>query len=296
MENLPTKFTMSIVTLVVMVIVISTVTIPIVNDVVDGQKSINENEDFAYSLIDSSESILITQTDGVMTINDVPITELVSIDISAGNNIYIVSDNLIGRFYSSAEFWVSSPDISASGNRAKIAADCSVLFEDGVVTVTMADSTEYTTTYTNVLVPAVSGDYAGVILNGIHKPVSDCFIDSDSIIYAMYLSTNETTIAKGTISDLQVLFARVSQTTVLDDPENIIVTVEPTAYGASNKLISAESAGTYIGPNIVFVPLEYSSISDQQNSTANLFKIVPLMLIIVTVITAVGLMGGRYSN
>lgn len=281
-----TKFTMGIVGLVVIILMVTGAVLPAVEDAQNDQHTIKQNASALYMIADeSSDTVRIETIDSVAYINNVSLGDLV--DPAVTTTVYIWSENCAARStYNTNDlrwdswYYVMNGTSLTSGFLSN--TNYYLIFEDNTVTAYAKtdDSVYNTADYTTLMLPSNSGSYGAWDLS---TPV---FVDDESKIYGAYRLGSAWRLISGTVDNLVPSLVLDSEGNDVTSSTTFTATSTKTANDASNKL-------TAISPivSVVFAPIEYTEISDNQNTATVLFGIIPLLLIIVAVLYAVRLMG-----
>lgn len=295
-----TQFVSAVVGLVIIILVISSVAIPVVNSAQENQTTLMQNSTQTYAAIESSEDITITYVHATnqWTIDGWAMPSGQDTD----RTLIVACDGLMITKKSNVVY-----DLTNSKTR-QINHDASFTFSNGTVSYTIGEN-NYSASYTtDVYVASATGNY------GI-------FNIKDNAILRV---TNGTEISFFTPSDNDYTAYAPSWFEVTDgtvDDSNPIVSLKYTAAGnlvnvysieafsinstADDELPYVEYTGT---PRITFketsgsannvtvngcfiAPIEYIGISQDDSTLRSLFGIIPLMLIITALLYAVRFMG-----
>lgn len=289
-------FAYRIVALVVIIIVITTVAIPVCNDMADGQYSTLNNDSELYKM-QKFTSVEIAVTDSGITVNSVPFTP--------SNNIVAVSDNLIVNWLTDELVFYDALGPSGgitSGHKMTISG----------------------ATYTVDSDPAVSGtivgDFYAMSNNGTHGvfDVGEGFnLNLNSVMYASFIAfdftdpdSNTAAVAgviKGTANGFTYSGYDFTDSTAYDSTHFAVASVpvlsqiDDKAYEISGLTVAialTDSDGVvWVTPittiTSLVAPLSYEGISSDDSSIRHLIEIIPLMLVIVALMFAVALIRAR---
>ena len=304
-----TKFTMGIVGLVVIILMVTGAVLPAVEDAQKDQSSVALNTSERYSIATPTELVTINTVDGTGMLNDIPVHQVIGYEdqteaSDATLMAYVVTDKSL--YYS--KITISSGTVSSGswvgydlvvntmlntdpGSPFNINTEgSSVVIEGNTITTTLPGGT-VDTTINWCMIPDGGGKYGAYLRQGI--PDYNVCVDDGKTVYAVSVgawASKQFSIIYGTVNNMSNILAYNGGTA---QTGTYTINTQKTDYDASNKIISIVSDG--ISNNTtnseLFVPIEYTKISSDQNTLSVLFGIIPLLLIIVAVLYAVRLMG-----
>ena len=287
------KLTTALVGLAVMVIFIVTM-IPIIESAELDQRTMANNTGGLYSSVAAGDSVVVEFVEGVPQFNGTPITTIAPDADQNNERIYLFWENGLVVFVPSSSSWIANLHVVGE-SVVTVNSITGVEIANKTITVTKS-SDSYTYTYEKYcMVPDANGDYLSVRYASIVGGQA-LYADPDSTIYAVVNSSAISMVASGTISDIVPEWADTNST--LFDTSSITIGSTPTDYDASNKIdsVTIEADGsTIVAGNSyleIVVPVEYTVITDDQNTFVTLIGIIPLLLIIVVVLYAARLVAG----
>lgn len=276
------NITNTVVVLLAVVVIISAVIIPIVEVAQKEQYSIEQNTSMLYMIADeSSDTVRIETINSVAYLNTVPLDDLV--DPTVTTTVYIWSENCAARSTYSTESlhwdsWYYVMNGTSLTTGFLTGTNYYLIFEDNTVTAydKTDDSVYNTADYTTLMLPSSSGSYGAWDLS---TPI---FVDDESKIYGAYRLGNEWRLISGTVENLVPTLVLDSGGNDVTSTTTFTATSEKTDYNASNKL-------TAISPrvSIVFAPIDYTVISDEQSIYAVLYGVIPLLLLVLPIMIIV---------
>lgn len=281
----------SVVAIAIIVLIVSTVAVPIIEDAQKEQTSLINNSTQNYvSTTSDTEPVVITWNVGTLTVNGAVVDHGTYTVVAAGLNciLYVESNTATTMVYVDS----SNPSVL---NRI-----VSLTWDSGSITVVNPSNIE--TTYLNVgNIYYINNDgNIGMFVNG-----TDAHIDHDqSVLYVSlrtgsYIGTN--TIVNGVVSAAGIPFKGVVSGTVVDPSAySIVPEVTEDESGLSYTLgklsVSYEYNETSYGPffnGVVFAPLAYHTITESEQSIINLLAVIPVLLFLVPVMFAVRMIQTR---
>lgn len=298
MEKLSTV-AYGVIALVVVVILIFTIALPVIEDAQKEQRSTDNNSSMLYSSVETSESVSLVKTGtgaSAVTLNGVDISTMFPTLTQNSQRIYLFWDTGIimlapstGGTFNLGAYYLNEGTLTGYSNLVSMEA------ADGAITFTNTSEQTLELAYTWMMIPSTTGDYAS------YRPSDwashDVFIDSDSIIYCAAQSNDIDVVAKGTLDSMAVMFIADSSQTY--SAGSIAINTTPTEYEASNEFTSVDivKGTTSMSPPTyfeIFVPVKYTTVTDNDSMIITLLGVIPLILAIVPVMLAVQLMtGGR---
>ena len=270
-----------LVSLVVIVLVVSTVALPVVQDsqysVTD--KAMNANE--RYTISSPSETYTIEVIDGALSFNGVDPDEILT---GESGTAYIIWDSGSIEYYKSAGSWTTLGTIYVYSENDGFFANQyikKVVCSNGTITATTSANVDYTYSYTFLMCPDVNGEYGSY--NRADLTTESIYADSSSTIYIYDgYYTHTMLIAKGTYDDINVIIACANSEVTTDDVSVSFVTT-PTDLNLSNKLDSISVTGQTVRNLEIFIPIEYTTITENNSVIYTLLAIIPLLLMIIPV-------------
>ena len=268
-----------IVSVIVVVMISAAALVPIVQEAQKDQSTIIVQTTEKYSVASTSEKITITFDSGPV-INDVPVT------LSETARMFVISDKAVINL-GATSIVATSPAINNENYSISItssnAATASIVYDGG--SLTFDDGTnQYTTTYDYLLIPDANGSYGAWLYSD--RPF---YVDSDKNIYLMNRVNARSYVISGTIDNLNVDFA--INNNVLVNNATVSATYEPTDYNASNKVtaitFTAGEGMVVSNQDVIFAPLAYTQISEEQNMNIVILGIIPLLIFVVPIMLIV---------
>ena len=278
--------TQKIIAIAVTIIIISTVALPVIQDMQNAQIVEEMQSGELYSVKHTNEKVTLgyDSTYGP-TLNGVALSSIYTGQTKETTRYYVICDSVVGfAFYTlSTQSW-SYWAIKSTSSLTNVSinnASYSAVFESGTVTITA--SSTYTSSYDYLVIPDTTGNYG--IWDYSDRP---WHVDSDSTIYAALNTTARSYLIAGKISDLKVEFEISSGSLVTGSTAS--ASYVPTDDGKSNVLSgitlnSGGSSASIVDYAVVVCPLSYHTISDDR--MYDLIGIIPIFLILVPVMLAV---------
>ena len=289
MEKLNT-IVYGLVSLVVIVLLVATVALPIIEDSRYDLQTVEQNSDYRYELIESTDTMVIKITGGKPTINGENVTWGDNMPSGSTTKFFIYSDiavisiNYVKDTDTWSTTWAAFFDIANDDDRAVASLDAttSATFSNGTLTITRAtpgSEFSYTSPYSWVLCPNDTGDY-------VAYPISDLstksvYVDNTSEIYLSGTTAQSGWLAHGTLNNIEVDFNVYSG--AVSTPGSITVTYEDAFYGATCKVLSVSKTGSMATIDYIFVPIDYHALTQNNSVISVLLSILPLLLMIVPV-------------
>lgn len=302
MELKATSLVYSIVALAVMVMLISTIIIPTVENAQADQYSTANNTDLRFKLVEVTDTIVISCDSTGVFINGT------HINISGGSPTIAITPTMQISYYQTAPNMSIQDSVTATA--IAIAQTNTITLSNGTYTVDTA--TPKTGTFEGPLyVIDTNGDYA----NYATTSTSPFYINNDGVMRG-YLQTNVTVgedtvglraIFEGTVSGLTIVSAFDNNAHEAIDTDDLSITfnvapvqVDSVHYKVADRNVTVKytvegvdyTASVTI-TNGFIAPLEYKYIGDNDSSIITLLGIIPMLLIIVAVLFAVRLIGSR---
>lgn len=289
-------FTTTIVGLVILVLVISTVTIPVVQDTQSEFRTEQNNTGYLYAVANSATTIELETTGGTVTVNGMPMTQNRAMAVFSEEFQVMKYSTVYVVLTETGSFTVSEATIS-----------------NGTFSYTTTDSVEGSFTYDAtkpVYYNAVSGEYGLFDTTTANIPknaVLYCFTDRDfkdasnntlrlQVTYSGTLEDGFDIIAHTTGGVIQVYTdgsVDVAYTdhgtynTVSATPPTITVDVSGVDYTAGG------STGSGVVKWQYFAPISYEIISPSDQNMINLFELIPMLMILGVLLIAVRMLGAR---
>lgn len=278
-----------IVTVFIAVVLIAVTIVPVVEQAQHEQHDVMMNSGERYSLASTKTDVTLSVIDGEPAFNGSKLSEIFDLP-TVDTRYYVISDKLIARggYVVNSATWspwtVQSLAFDTLTNRIfNMTSDIEITFTNGTFTATNSASsaswTEFTGTYNYLMVPDKDGSYGAFLRAELPK-----FVDSDSTIYVVDSLSTAFTIASGTLANMHIDSAFGSGAEITDG--GLTAQYTPTEYDASNSLSGFTRIGTvsYSASTYVFVPLEYSVISQDQSITIAMLGIIPLLALLIPII------------
>ena len=275
-ETAAMTMTQKIIAIAVTIIIISTVALPVIDDMSEGTRENRSNTNQLYFVADG-ETITATKNTGSITINGYTFTPNNGDVLLLCNEFYATYNSnygIVGVKTEDTSFIVSK----------------SVVISNGVATFTKNDDSTVTVSYdSKVLYASDSGNY------GAFK--TPFYADEDAILYSApegtvtnaNLTPSSVTIRAtglGTYSDFELFVTGGSTdgfgSIVLNHTDyDKYALIDP----AASAITYTDDKGTYTGSfNImIFAPIKYSV----ESSMSNLINVIPIILILVPLMMAV---------
>lgn len=291
-QNMAMTTTQKIIAIAVTIIIISTVAIPVIDDVQKEIATTGNNSAFSFMASTGSDiTTSITNVDSTISIGDLVISK--TGDVHAAT--ILISSGLIINTYSST---LRVTDIS---NDIQLAQVTAIDITSGAYSYTVS-GTDYSGTLAgDVLFLSDTGTY------GYFDSISDLKLNSNSKVYVTYAVTpfrdssnnslSLTGVISGTIKDGMsgTLYKYVSSEFVSVSSSSTINAVDEDGimYSLTNIESSAIDSSVTYNRTVtggIFAPIEYKYISDSDESLINLIGILPIMLILVPLMMAVRMM------
>lgn len=263
------------------VLIVSVVAVPILSDSQTMITSQANNTNERYMSIFSNEKVILSESeDGAPLINGIPISDFAP---SLLSYYLVISDKLIARC-------ITNSGILSSWSYSGIASDGTVFnllqsttvqpiictFENGTYNFTKG-STNYTGTYSNLLVPSKTGTY------GAYYPSSSMplYANDDTTIYVVKAASSESYVSSGTIDDIKTSFHIVDNAAGDQIQIGLTSTVVDSNGMDIYKITGLEIPAGY---TYIFAPISYTIISDGDNSVRTIIGIIPVLLIVSLII------------
>lgn len=284
----PMTMTQKIIAIAVTIIVISTVAIPIINEMQQGQISVYQNSTELFACASSGDDITLTVVSaGHVEVNGYEVPTVNS------SRLLAVSDNVAIIIGSSSSTFVAVTDpVNGRHNTTEVTITGGVLsYVDTNVTYTVNLEGDF-------YYPSASGTY------GMFYPSSEYNFNKEAVFFTFVnnsfsnagLSPNTVSVNalyKGTYNDLKFLFASESSfvggsatiTNIDDSGEGYLSTTSNSqvSYVIKNDV----GTYTYSGPKAFLAPLEYISIAESNEFAVQLFDVIPILLLLVPLMMAV---------
>lgn len=295
----PVNLAYAIVALAVVVIVITTVALPVVNSMQSSAFSAeNANTGQRYNMADSVTGTITLKTeDSKTTINGTAITALPA----ASPFIYFVTDQFEIILYDT-QYWTLYL-YGAADSSIYVNSSATRYFEisDNTLYIKNTDpSLDTTVPFTYILEYSASGNYGCWYVNPNTGKVLDTtlaeitlYVDSDSIVYLVSMDPTTYkayTIASGTIDDINYDSTYYNNAAVTPSSD-ITMTYQPTTDGFSNAVTEISWPNNIFKVQYIIAPVDYTILGDATGY--NLIGIIPVLLILVPIMMAVGLLRGR---
>lgn len=297
-QNMAMTTTQKIIAIAVTIIIISTVAIPVIDDMQNLPHSVATNSDVNYNMIKPGEftndiTLEVVISDSKFMCNGVDLTSL----MTGITTPLVFTDSVViaGRSASTIYFMDGN-------NNAYDATSVSITFKN--------DGT-WSATYDNGTVNTTSGEFTILLYFGLNGDYGAFTVDSNNPIYLNHGATayvvGYSWISGGTSNTFVGSTYKDGQfTTIFDRPLSTQSTVthsftdhvvDENEY--SDRLwfsgtITATNSGTETTVNInswaVIAPLQYTYVSSEDANLISLIGIIPIMLILVPLMMAVRMM------
>lgn len=275
--------TQKIIAIAVTIIIISTVAIPVIDDLQESQKSAaNNTSELFNAVIGSGEDITITTSDGAASINGYAAPSGVDVFVSA----------------SLVVFYNNGLKVVDMVNNFVGAVSGSIVISDRTFNYTTAGSVEKSGTITGTyLYLAENGTY------GQFKPQDGARFNNNSQMYGVVLTapiaavnyTAVTAFVSGSVRggfvvnegyDL-VNGSLVDVTSTLTPKLTYTETDGYNVLSAASVVADVSGSSGYAGILHIYAPIQYHYISDEDSSLFNLIGVIPIILILVPLMLAV---------
>lgn len=304
MEDKISNLTYGVICILVMVVLVATVAIPVIEDAKEAQITVAQNSTEHFSLASTDvETITISFTSSSISVNDY----IIDATTVNGARMIAFSDDVVIFNNSSSPtngVLINGSISSAATNLTEIVIDTTTN------SITYSDTT---INYTGELYYASeSGDY------GAFKYNSDIFrFNKDTVMFACSYQTGLnnaelspstvllTGLFKGTYDNFEPVFSYsttadtvyTSLSAILENVEKVDDICLTSKTNTDIKITGVTSVGEYTrsigGNSYIVVPLEYTYYSDNNSMIIALLSVLPLILLIVPVMCAVGLITRR---
>lgn len=282
-----------VVTTLAVVVMIATCLVPIIESSQTSLKEIENNSYERYFSLNTDQKVVLSVSESVPTINDVPLTDIV--DTSADARIFVGFDNgcILNTYTASTSTW-GGWYLRYYENAFVQSAVDSATFENGTATIngrSGGETTVYTVSYSYLMVPDSDGDFVSYAVSDFAN--YDVFINGNSTMYFFSNKAGEVISAKGTITDIETnVFFSSSQyrpngtITANYDVEDSYNLYQITGF-STNPSITLDSN------QYVVVPLEYYIMTHEESIYSVLFGIIPMLALIIPIMLIARSIGGR---
>lgn len=289
-----------VITLVVVVILISTIAIPVIEDAQKERYTALQNTDGRYTSAvsnDLSMDIVWDSSNQKISFGDK------AFDVTFGSIVTIFySDSLLLRIATSN---IQLSDMKNDIHKVDMSTltDSKITIENGAYTYSISSSTYTGTIASSALFLDDEGNY------GVYTDVllsSNLYANDDSVIYALIENGTDSQSRdvyvgfSGTVKDsLSSTFAYVYADSKFNEATATVTNWTPVLEDKGYYKIGSVTAGvnyddvsSTIGMKTYFIPIEYTYISENDNMIIMLLGVIPLMLAIIPVMLAVQLITG----
>lgn len=285
------KLVVTIIGVAVMIIICASVLVPVIQDSKEQITTVGHNEDGAYTVSTKNVPITFSYSDEGYTLNG----KLIEADYSLGSQMCIITD----KFVAATNPINSSKVIYLAYEGHAFVTPTSIHCENGKLTYTVSGAdTTVDVNYSWIAYPSNDGDYmyAGNL--------ADVYIDKKSEIILGFLgpsvngesSLSTTYAGKGAI-DALIPLCYSGDTYALTAPAAIQSTYETgLPYELSPAIgLSVESSGVVYSALTcnVYVPIDYHYQSESDKSTGNLIGVIPVLILVGIMISALGIISFR---
>lgn len=287
------EMTYGVVCLVVIVILIGTICIPVIEDVQSEQVTKGQNSTQLYTAVSSNSNVEITLSDGVLTVNDYDVSDLIGT-----TNILCVCNTFAVLAFEA----ITGSILVYDSDGANFTTSASIV--SGVLTYTPTDATEKTVNVEGNLIYAAENGTYGNFTGG---PI---YFNESSQLYIVQTSRLDNPTL-GSILDYGLFSGTYEELTFhewyVSSEGDWTVTIELPEITEGRGCLSFDSVDfiptvkstngvaeyqRVIGLPLI-APIEYTYLTENSNMIYQLLNILPLLLLIIPVMGAVALITRR---
>lgn len=281
----------SVVAIAIIVLIVSTVAVPVIEDSTSEYRTTGQNADMFYKMAANTDVVNITLADDTLTVNGYV---LPAITANTDTIVVFADDFRISAFYNDGvQVHISTPNI-AGRTTGNIAINSNTVTWTAYDT---SDSLSYQYTSSTLLYASSTGDY------GAFSYGHTANLNTDSKIYAMVSVVMDGTyisgLLSGTIYNLVPSFL-VGASSVSLDFSNAVADsgkdylIYTNGYNSTISAVIDGQTKTVTQISIpILAPIEYTYISDSDSSIISLLNVVPILLFLVPVMFAVRMIQTR---
>lgn len=283
--------TQKIIAIAVTIIIISTVALPVINDMTDDEKVTFKNDSYYYAdLVKDTNTHTITLASGVWTIDGV-VLESKGIDFPAlvTDKGVIASGGTVANIMLAGNTWAYT---SVSALTATVDPSTKTVSITDVTAGTTVDDFDFT--YSNVcFLAGNSGQYASVATTALPQEVYVSGLDDVLVLGCS--SSNDWALRFGDTS-----YSYKGETSIEIHADLTAVSGYDDVYTFSltNNVSTSDAylvldGDTNLRANFVFVPATVTAIVENDSQYTNLISVIPILLILVPLMMAVRMIALR---
>lgn len=294
----------SVVAIAIIVLIVSTVAVPVIEDSSETIRTVDQNTAQRYSIVSSTAALTVDSSSNVVQIGDY------TMPTGTGVGIVAITDSFILRHYD-----VGHPELMYvdDGVNDLFSQSTSFVVFDGTKMTYTSSGVERTCNYSWLLIASDSGDYgffSGVAFN----------FNKDSVIYTVYWNNvTNSDLSPTSARCMAVLAGKMGEfKSVFCTTDTVDVTFAGNNAGSVNITSFSEGDGYYTMPispratltvqssspagdysivnsswTVFIAPIEYTYISDNDYAAINLLDVLPILLFLVPVMFAVRMIQTR---
>lgn len=289
----PMTMTQKIIAIAVVIIIISSVALPVIDQMQQGTTETGSNTPlFRVGEITDANEHILSFSSGTATFDDY------SVDMSsAGNQIMAVTDSIVVFHRNSS----NDMRVYAADADTPYGAVSSITFENGTATWEISDTT-YTKTYTQLYALDPNGNYGG------YTSGTELKFNADSVLFGWQFNLDVknpdldpstiryiSLLFKGTYNDMQSVILTTANEAVTESDGTVSLSAHLQDGGYYSFVLGTDATSTVVENDVgdYFATLGYALLApitytySEELDGADLFGVVAIMLILVPVMMAV---------